>query len=320
MTGVEAGSSVAGVNGHGDRMAGGRVGRDAAAATPSLQTMTPDIPPAPGMQRAGARLPIDEYSRQLWHRRWFVAAYSSASNAVGYEASFLGQAWQLLTPLLNILVYYLIFGLLLHTNRGVPNFIAFLSVGVFVFGFCSSSLLTGSQAITRNLGLVRALQFPRAVLPVSTTLVALLRLLQALVVIIPIVIITGEPVTWHWLELAPAIALQSAFCLGLAFAAARVGARIPDTTQLLPFLSRMWMYTSGVMYSIKVFTAGHPPWVSTLLTYNPASVYISLARNALLVGSPASLTTWLAGIAWAVGALATSYLYFWRGEEYYGNV
>ena len=66
-------------------------------------------------------------ARRLWHRRWFVAAYAMASTAVGYQRSFLGQAWQLLTPLLNILVYYLIFGLLLHTNRGIPNFIAFLS-------------------------------------------------------------------------------------------------------------------------------------------------------------------------------------------------
>src|ERR1700744_4398543 len=134
-------------------------------------------PPYPGLHRAGARLPVREYSRRLWQRRWFVAAYANASNAVGYERSFLGQAWQLLTPLLNIAVYYLIFGLLLQTSRGVPNFIAFLTVGVFVFSFCQSSLVTGAKAITGNVGLVRALQFPRAVLPMSTTLRALLHLL-----------------------------------------------------------------------------------------------------------------------------------------------
>src|SRR5579875_1476239 len=132
--------------------------------------MTLPAPPAPGLHRAGARLPVAEYTQRLWFRRWFVAAYASASNAVGYEGNFLGQAWQLLTPLLNILVYYLIFGLLLHTNRGVQNYIAFLSVGVFVFSFMQTSLISGSKSITGNIGLVRALQFPRAVLPVSTTL------------------------------------------------------------------------------------------------------------------------------------------------------
>jgi teichoic acid transport system permease protein len=278
------------------------------------------VPPAPGLQRAGARLPVGEYTRRLWQRRWFVAAYSTASNAVGYEGSFLGQAWQLLTPLLNILVYYLIFGLLLHTNRGIPNFIAFLSVGVFVFSFCTASLTSGSRAITGNLGLVRALPFPRAVLPVSTTLVALLRLLFSLLVLIPIVLLSGEPLSLRWIELVPVIALQAMFCLGLAFVVARIGARVPDTTQALPFVSRVWMYLSGVMYSVQVFTKGHAGWVSGVLTYNPGSVYLQLARHALLVGSPATPMTWVIAFAWAVGTLATSYLYFWRGEESYGNV
>src|ERR1700712_4761072 len=202
----------------------------------------PKTPPKPpkGMQRAGARLPVDDYTRRLWDRRWFVAAYSSASSAVGYEGTFLGQVWQVLTPLLNILVYYLVFGLLLHSNRGIPNYIAFLSVGVFVFAYSTSALVAGARAITGNLGLVRALQFPRAVLPLSTTLVALLQLLYSLIVMIPILLLSGEPVTLHWLELIPAIGLQALFCLGLAFVVARIGARVPDTTQILPFVSRVW--------------------------------------------------------------------------------
>lgn len=282
--------------------------------------MTLSVPPAPGLHRAGARLPLDEYARRLWHRRYFVAAYANASNAVGYERSFLGQAWQLLTPLLNIAVYYLIFGLLLHTNRGVGNFIGFLTVGVFLFGFCTTSLVGGSRAITGNVGLVRALQFPRAVLPVSVTLRALLQLLNSLFVMIPILLISGEPLALRWLELIPAIALMAMFCLGLALLAARIGARIPDTTQVLPFVNRVWMYTSGVMYSVQVFARGHAHWVATVLTYNPASVFLSLARHALLVGSPAGPSTWLLAMAWGFGTLVMSFLYFWRGEEEYGNV
>jgi teichoic acid transport system permease protein len=282
--------------------------------------MTIPKAPAPGLKRAGARLPIDEYTRRLWLRRWFVVAYSTASNAVGYEGNFLGQAWQVLTPLLNISFYYLIFGLLLNTRQGVPNYIAFLSVGVFVFAFCTSSLTTGSRAITGNLGLVRALQFPRAVLPLSTTLVAFLRLVYSLFVLIPIVLISGEPLTWRWLELVPVIALQSLFCLGLAFFVARIGARLPDFTEVLPFVTRVWMYMSGVMYSVQVVTRGHAAWLSQVMMLNPAYGFLVLARNALLIGNPATLGNWAISAAWAFGTLATGYLYFWRGEEEYGNV
>ena len=283
------------------------------------QAVTEAGPPAPGLQRAGARLPVVEYLRRLWQRRWFVAAYTSASNAEGYEGSFLGQAWQLLTPLLNIAVYYLIFGLLLNTSRGVPNFIAFLSIGVFMFAFCTSSLTDGAKAITRNLGLVRALQFPRAVLPISTTLVGLTQLLTSLVVLIPILLLSGVTPALHWVLLAPAIALQALFCLGLSFVVARFGAQVPDATQLLPFVSRVWMYASGVMYSVAVFTKGHPT-IGVILRYNPGAVYLELARSALLPGNPASLHLWAVGLGWGVLMLVFSFLYFWRGEEKYGNV
>ena len=282
--------------------------------------MTDVLAPAPGLQRAGARLPIDEYTRRLWERRWFVAAYSTASNGVGYERSFLGQAWRLLTPLLNVAVYYLIFARLLHTDRGVPNFIAFLSVGVFFFGFCHSAVISGARAIISNIGLVRALQFPRAVLPISTTLVGLLNLIYSLVIVIPLLLISGVPVTLRWVELVPVIGLQAMFCLGLAFFAARVGALIPDISQVLPFVARVWMYTSGVMYSVQVFSKGHSGLILTILTNNPGYMFLALARHALLVGNPAPLSLWLTAAAWAVGVFALGYLYFWRGEEKYGNV
>jgi teichoic acid transport system permease protein len=180
--------------------------------------------------------------------------------------------------------------------------------------------VAGSRAITGNLGLVRALQFPRAVLPVSTTLVSLLQLIYSLIVLIPILLISGVAPSFRWLQLIPAIALQSLFCLGLAFTVARVGAHIPDTTQLLPFVSRVWMYTSGVMYSVQVFARGQASWVSNLLTLNPGYVFLSLARHALLPGNPVTAQSWLVAAAWAIGTLALGYLYFWRGEEEYGNV
>jgi teichoic acid transport system permease protein len=91
-------------------------------------------------------------------------------------------------------------------------------------------------------------------------------------------------------------------------------------TEILPFVSRIWMYTSGVMYSVQVFSHRFPGWAGSVLSLNPGFVYLTLARHALLIGSPATPLNWLVGFAWAVGTLVVGYLYFWRGEEAYGNV
>ena len=275
-----------------------------------------------GLTRAGARPSLSDYTRELWQRRHFVVQFSTANNAVGYSRSFLGQAWQVLTPLLNAAVYYLIFGVLLQTKRGVHNYIAYLVIGIFIFTFNQTSMLMGARAISSNVGLTRVLQFPRAVLPVSSTIVALQQLVLSMVVMIPIVLITGEVPTWSWLILIPSIILQAMFCLGLALIMARIGAKIPDTSQILPFLLRTWLYLSGVFYSIESVTKHfHSSWMHHLLEANPGAVYLELARSALLTDQPKlSHLVWAYAGFWAVFTLVGGYIYFWQAEEQYGRV
>lgn len=274
-----------------------------------------------GLKRAGARPSITQYTRELWGRRHFIVEFSRARSAVGYSRSFLGQAWQVLTPLLNAAVYYFIFGLLLGTDRGVHNFIAFLVIGVFTFRFIQESAIMGARSISGNLGLTRVLHFPRAVLPVSATLVALQALVVSLVVLIPIVLVTGEPLSVDWFLMIPAIALESLFCVGLAMILARVGSKVPDTSQVLPFVLRTWMYTSGVMYSITAFTQHSSGWVRDVLTVNPGAVYIELMRNALLSQHPSlSPYLWYYAVGWAIVVAVAGYAFFWVAEEKYGRV
>jgi teichoic acid transport system permease protein len=273
-----------------------------------------------GMTRAGARPPLPAYVRDLWGRRHFIVNYTAAANAVAYSNSFLGQLWQILTPLLNAGVYYLIFGLLLRTSRGTHNFIAFLVIGIFVFTFMQHSIINGSHAVTKNLGIIRALHFPRATLPLGTTAIAFQQLLVSMVVMIPIVLLTGERPALRWIGIIPVLMLESLFALGAALFVARIGARIPDTTSLLPFVIRTWLYFSGVFYNIEVFTRHHAHWVKVALQVNPGATFIELARGALLAGHPTYAYEWLAAVLWAVLTCLAGLVFFWRGEEEYGRV
>ncbi|MEP6462832.1 MAG: ABC transporter permease [Frankiaceae bacterium] len=273
-----------------------------------------------GMARAGARPALLPYARDLWGRRHFVLAFARAYNAVGYSSSFLGQFWQVLTPLLNAGVYFLVFGVILHTRRGVSNYIGFLVIGIFVFHYTQNSILTGSRAITANIGLTRALHFPRATLPVATTVIALQQLLVSLVVLLPIILITGERPSPRWLLVVPAVTLQTIFCLGCSFVLARIGARIPDTAQILPFLLRTWLYLSGIFYSIKNLTQSlHGEWLRRLLEINPGAVYVELVRDALLAKHSTYVFEWPVAVAWATVMFLGGFVFFWQAEEEYGR-
>ncbi|AOR30735.1 ABC transporter [Streptomyces fodineus] len=277
-----------------------------------------------GLAVSGARPSLPEYVRQLWGRRHFVLAFSQAKLTAQYSQAKLGQLWQVATPLLNAGVYYFIFGVILHASRGLSQdvYIPFLVTGVFVFTFTQSSVMSGVRAISGNLGLVRALHFPRASLPISFSLQQLQQLLFSMIVMFVVAIGFGSYPSLAWLLIVPVLLLQFLFNTGLALIVARMGAKTPDLAQLMPFILRTWMYTSGVMFSIHKIMEGRSEIAVRLLQVNPAAIYMDLMRYALIDGYGASNLpphVWAIALFWAVAVFAGGFVYFWKAEERYGR-
>jgi teichoic acid transport system permease protein len=241
-----------------------------------------------GLRPSAQRPAVRSYLGQLWQRRHFMFAYATARNVAMYTEAKLGQLWQILTPLLNAGVYFLIFGLLLHIDRGIPNYLAFLVTGVFVFNFTQRAFISTSSVMTDSLPLIRALQFPRASLPLAYVMIELQQMVLSMVVLAVIVLCTGEPLTWYWLLAIPAVLLQTIFNAGVGLLVARLGSQVNDFSQLLPFLMRTWLYVSGVLYSIGTLSISTHRWLVVGLELNPAALYITLVRNALLTSQRTS--------------------------------
>ncbi|MBQ0885241.1 ABC transporter permease [Streptomyces sp. RM72] len=277
-----------------------------------------------GLSVSGARPSLMEYVRQLWGRRHFILAFSQAKLTAQYSQAKLGQLWQVATPLLNAFVYFAIFGLILNAGKGMPKdvYIPFLVTGVFVFTFTQSSAMAGVRAISGNLGLVRALHFPRASLPISFALQQLQQLLASMIVMFAVVIGFGSYPSLSWLLVLPALVLQFLFNMGLALIVARMGAKTPDLAQLMPFIMRTWMYASGVMFSIPIMLEDKPTWLADVLQWNPAAVYMDLIRFALIDGYGSENLpphVWAVALGWAAVLAVGGFVYFWKAEERYGR-
>lgn len=277
-----------------------------------------------GLRRAIARPSLPVYLRQLWERRHFVMTYATSRNVSKYSNSALGQLWQVLTPLMNAGIYWLMFGLILGAQKDIENYPAFLITGMFVFTYTQRSVSGGAKAISGNLSLIRALHFPRAALPLAYTIQEFQQLLISMGVLFALVLITGEPITWFWLLIPVALLLQTMFNVGTSLLLARVGSTARDLNQLLPFIMRTWLYSSGVFFSIedKVVGpdgAGLPQWVADIMYFNPAAAYIDLMRGLLMGSHEPRSYIWIVCVFWAVFALLGGFWYFWRAEEKYGR-
>ncbi|MER7952916.1 ABC transporter permease [Streptomyces sp. NPDC096079] len=277
-----------------------------------------------GLSVSGARPSLPVYVRQLWSRRDFVTAFATARLTAQFSQARLGQVWQVMTPLLNAAVYYLIFGVLMDAKNGVPDYVPFLMTGIFVWTFTANTVQAGTRAISGNLGLVRALHFPRASLPISLAFQQLQQLLFSLAALVVMLACFGEFPSPSWLLAVPALFCQALFSTGVALVLARLAARTPDISQLMPFVLRTWMYASGAMWSIQNLASSgrFPEAVVLALQCNPAAVYIDLMRFALIESfTSAQLPphVWALAVGWAVLAFAGGFIWFWKAEETYGR-
>lgn len=284
-----------------------------------------------GLRRAIARPRFTAYLRQLWQRRHFILTYATSRNVSKYSNSALGQLWQVLTPLLNAAIYFVMFGLILGGNKNIPNYPAFLLTGMFIFTYTQRSVTAGAKSISGNLSLIRALHFPRASLPLAYTIQELQQLAISMGVLGVLLIITGEFPTWYWLALPLLLVLQTMFNIGASLVMARVGSSMRDMNQLLPFIMRTWLYASGVFFSIQDKLVGVPnpvthippheglQWVANLMYLNPAASFLEFARDILITGVWPRHLIWGSCVFWAVFALLFGFWYFWRAEERYGR-
>jgi teichoic acid transport system permease protein len=277
--------------------------------------------PAADLRRLDTQLPTGRYLADMWARRDFVLAMPVEQLRVAHQDTLLGNIWHLGNPLLSTAVYYLVFGVMLGVSRGVDNFILWLMVGVFAFGLTSRTIIGGAGAISTNGGLMRAIRFPRALLPVSVVISRLLTFGFQLVVLVVVTLATGEGISRRWLALPLVLVVHTALNLGGAFVAARLNDAVRDVQQILPFIFRLLTYVSGVVFPIdsaRIANADVPPLLLQLINLNPIVPILNMYRWVFL-GDPVAFDDVVYAIASSGVLLAFGFWYFRAAELRYGR-
>ena len=259
--------------------------------------------------------PPGVYLGEVWRRRDFAVLVPVQDLRAQNMGSALGQLWHLLNPALMVAVYFLIFGVIIDTSRGVDNFLGFLIVGVVWFHLTQRVVQDAAVCIPRNLGLIRSVQFPRILLPAATVIGQTAAFVPALVLALAAVIATGERPSLRWLALIGVLAAQFVFNFGAALLVARIGAAVPDLRQLLPHVFRLLFYASGVIFSVDAFVMSE--FWRRAFALNPIYDVITCARWCLL-GEPVDSWVVVGMLAWGVVLLVVGFAVFWRSDQRLG--
>jgi lipopolysaccharide transport system permease protein len=221
----------------------------------------------------------------LWPHRGLTLSLVRRDIAARYRGSLGGGLWTVLNPLLLILTYYFVFGVVLESRfPGDPTrsgFVVYFLAGMLPWLAISETLGRSPALILEHGNLIKKLVFPSEVLPVVRTLAALVTQAAAVAIFLALLVILGRPVPWTAAWLPALLAPQVLMTLGLSYLLAATGAFLRDLAQVNGFVLTIWFFLTPICYPESAL----PPAMKPILGNNPLFWLVRGYRDILLEGS-----------------------------------
>lgn len=249
--------------------------------------------------------------RRVIHARDLLRELVGRDMKLRYKRSFLGIVWSLLNPLLQLLIYYFVFALLLPLN--IPHYISFLFTGVLVWNWFHSSVVFATGAIVDNRDLIRRPGFPIAILPTVTVTSHLIHFLIAMPILLIFLIVDVGRITGALAALPLVVAVQFIMTLSLAYLVATSHVRFRDTQYLLSVVLQLLFFVTPIFYDMTSI----PERYRSLLNLNPMVHLVDAYRAILIHGEwpdPVSLGILAGG---SMLLLAIGYMIFVRASYHF---
>src|SRR5919112_4250846 len=253
---------------------------------------------------------IGPYARELWRRREFAMELSRTKLRSQHFNTVFGQLWLVLNPLLLGLVYFILVDILQSGTRG-GAFFAHLLAGIFAYYFVSGSVREAARSVTSGGRLVLNTAFPRLLLPLASVITAFKRFIPTFLIYIPGHLIIGLPVDVELLWAIPIIFLLAMVAAGLSMFVAAGQVYFRDLKNFLPYILRIWLYISPVLYYAHEVPEKYKP----ILDANPIGGLLSAWSDVLNGGKTPELTDMLLGLGWAIVLFVAGALFFMSRER-----
>jgi ABC-type polysaccharide/polyol phosphate export permease len=254
--------------------------------------------------------PLRAYLRQVWNRREFAFELARSNlRAQHYNTSF-GQLWLILNPLLLAGVYFTLVTIVRGSSRG-SEFFGHLMLCLFAFRLVSTSVSEGARSVVSGGRLILNVAFPRTLLPLASVMTAFMRFLPTLVVYAVVHVSVGLPIGPQLLWGVPLLALLLVFATGAAFITATAQVYFRDLANFLPYITRIWLYTSPVLF----YADEIPDRLKTILALNPLYPLLAGLSETVNQGENVSPEYLAAGAAWAAVALVAGSIFFISRER-----
>jgi lipopolysaccharide transport system permease protein len=222
-----------------------------------------------------------------------------------YKGSVLGFLWTFVNPLLQLLVYTVVFSTILRAD--IEKFYLFLFVALVPWIFFSASLNGGASSILAHKDMVKKIYFPREVLPIAYVTSCFVNMLFSFVIIFVVLIFSGSAINPAALLCLPAVMLvEYILALGIALLSSAVTVFFRDLEHILGIVSMAWMYLTPIVYDISMV----PQHLVSVFMANPMTPIIMAYRDILYYARVPSYETLLHALVLGVAVLIAGFWVF----------
>jgi lipopolysaccharide transport system permease protein len=231
-----------------------------------------------------------------------------------YKGSILGFFWTFLNPLMQLLVYSLVFSIIVRVE--VEKYYLFLFVALIPWIFFSSALTSGSSVILAQKDMVKKIYFPREVLPIAHALTNFINMLFSFIVVFIVIIFSGVDINFLALMYLPLIMIiEFTLVLGITFLTSSITVYLRDLEHIMTILNMLWMYLTPILYSITMIPAVYLPYIQL----NPMTAVIVAYRDILYYAQVPMMGTLLNAVLMALTVLIVGYLVFTKIQRYFAE-
>lgn len=270
-------------------------------ATQGTQDTVTIIKPSVGWQLADLK-ELKEYQDLFFFLVW-------RDIKVIYAQTIFGFAWAIFNPLVQIVVFTVIFGNIAKlSTEGIP-YVLFATLGVIPWTYMSQAMSASSQSLVSGKSMLGKIYFPRLIFPLSSLLSKLLDFVISMGIVLCVMMYFHVSPTWNLIYLPIFFMMMILIPAGVGLWFSSLAIRFRDVRFIMQFLMQMLMYSAPIVYSASTIPNGYRFFYSL----NPI-VGVIEGYRACLLGLPIEWMYVWPGIAIAILIFISGAIYFKRTE------
>lgn len=243
---------------------------------------------------------IFESAKAIYENRVILLALIRRNTAGRYKSTYIGFGWHLLLPSLMIIVLFIVFDSI--RARPVDDFWIYLSSGMFPITFISSSLR--GRAVQANARYITKMHFPREIVVLASVITDFISVVFAYVVIIMVILLSGQYVNWFGMVLIPVqLLLMFVFGLGCSLLVSTVTVFVKDMGYLLSVSMRLVFWLTPTFFMVNEISG----LLEQIVWWNPFTYFVEVFHQILYYGVLPDM--WMMGIS-----LILAVVFFFVGE------